>query len=444
MTAVDERARVTAVGGTRTVPAPDPIARDYLILGLRLDQRIDGLVDSYFGPAELKARVETEALPAPSHLRADAAALRARLATEVDDADRRIWLDAQLAALETHAGVLAGDLVPYRTVVERSLGFAPPRRDDAEFAAALAQVDALLPGAGPVAERLAAWDSSLEVAIDRLPAVVDWLVGRFRATAARDFGLPEGEDLRVSLVRGQPWTGYDWYDGGLRSRVDLNTDLPLRAPDLVHTVAHETYPGHHLEHVWKEADLVERHGRLEASLLLINTPECVISEGLADLGTTFAVPAEARSALFAELFERAGLAIATDPEVSRAAAERAAALVAPRRTLNAIRGNAALLRHAEGRSHDDVLAYLIDVGGYAPELAAKRLEFIEHPLWRTYVFAYAEGEALLRRWIEAAPAPERVERFGRLLHESVTPGSILAATSRTARMDSTDSTDSTG
>ena len=151
MTAVDERARVTAVGGTRTVPAPDPIARDYLLLGLRLDQRIDGLVDGYFGPAELKARVETEALPAPSRLRADAAALRARLATEVDDADRRIWLDAQLAALETHAAVLAGDDIPYLTVVERSLGFAPPRRDDAEFAAALRQVDALLPGAGPVA-----------------------------------------------------------------------------------------------------------------------------------------------------------------------------------------------------------------------------------------------------------------------------------------------------
>ena len=28
-------------------------------------------------------------------------------------------------------------------------------------------------------------------------------------------------------------------------------------------------------------------------------------------------------------------------------------------------------------------------------VAAKRLEFIEHPLWRTYIFVYAEGEALL-------------------------------------------------
>ena len=45
--------------------------------------------------------------------------------------------------------------------------------------------------------------------------------------------------------------------------------------------------------------------------------------------------------------------------------------------------------------HDEVLAYLRDVGRYAPAAAAKRLQFIEHPLWRTYIFVYAEGEALL-------------------------------------------------
>jgi len=36
--------RVAAVGGTRTVPEPDAIARDYLLLGLRLDHN-GGRVD---------------------------------------------------------------------------------------------------------------------------------------------------------------------------------------------------------------------------------------------------------------------------------------------------------------------------------------------------------------------------------------------------------------
>ena len=57
-------------------------------------------------------------------------------------------------------------------------------------------------------------------------------------------------------------------------------------------------------------------------------------------------------------------------------------------------------------------------------MAAKRLEFIEHPLWRTYVFVYAEGEALLGRWLAAVPEADRPARFGRLLHEQLTPGAV--------------------
>ena len=416
--------RVPAVGGARTVPAPDPVARDYILLALRLEQHIPGLVDGYFGPAELKARVDMEQVRAPARLRDDAAALRDRLTAEVTEEDRREWLDAQLVALETQAAALAGEPLPYLEHVTRCFAYAPPRYPDEVFETAAARIEGLLPGDEPLAERLAAWDARFEVPIERLPSVVDSLVVRFRATAAAAFGLPEGEDLRVSLVTGQPWSAYNWFDGGRRSRVDINTDLPVRVADLIGLVAHEAYPGHHLEHAWKESDLVDTHGRLESSILLINTPECLISEGLADLGERFAAPADARADLLVELYDRAGLPIATDPQAARAAAEVTVALEAARHTLAAIRGNAAILRHADGRSHDEVLAYLQDVGRYRPAVAAKGLEFIEHPLWRTYVFVYAEGEALLRRWIEAVPEAARATRFGRLLHEQMTPAAV--------------------
>ncbi|MBP1704784.1 MAG: hypothetical protein H6Q36_523, partial [Chloroflexi bacterium] len=54
------------------------------------------------------------------------------------------------------------------------------------------------------------------------------------------------------------------------------------------------------------------------------------------------------------------------------------------------------------------------------------LEFIEHPLWRTYVFVYFEGERLLRRWLELVREEDRAARFGRLLREPFTPGAIVA------------------
>ena len=81
----------------------------------------------------------------------------------------------------------------------------------------------------------------------------------------RHFDLPPGDDLAVTLVTAQPWSGYNWYDGGYRSRVDFNLDLPVQLPRFVGVVAHETYPGHHLEHASKEAVLVEQLGHGESS-----------------------------------------------------------------------------------------------------------------------------------------------------------------------------------
>ena len=129
---------VPAVGGTRPVPPPDAVARDYLLLALRLDQRIPGLVDGYFGPADLKAQVDMEQPLPPARLRDDAAALRQRLAAEVVEDDRRAWLDAQLVALETQAAALAGEPLPYLEHVARCFAFRPPRRPDAAFEAAAA------------------------------------------------------------------------------------------------------------------------------------------------------------------------------------------------------------------------------------------------------------------------------------------------------------------
>ncbi len=304
--------RVPAVGGERDVPEPDPIARDYLLLALRLDQRIPGLVDGFFGPASLKAQVDLEPLRAPARLVADAVDLLRRVDVELADPERREWLALQVRALETHAETLAGIERPYAELVERCFAVAPAAHGDAVFVAARAELEDLLPGREPLVDRLAAWDAGLVVPLDRLGPIVDWLVAELRRRAEPVFGLPPGESLRVSLVRDQPWSGYNWYDGGLRSRVDLNVDLPIRAPELLATVAHETYAGHHLEHAWKEAELVERRAQLEASILVINAPECFLSEGLAEVGRPLLLGADAEAELLAELLARAALPLGSD------------------------------------------------------------------------------------------------------------------------------------
>jgi hypothetical protein len=417
--------RVPAVGGTRTVPTPDQIATDYLLLALRLDQHVPGLIDAYYGPASLKAQVDMESRRSPAALRDDAAALRDRVGREVPEPDRRTWLSAQLVALETQAAALAGNGLPYEEHISRAFDFTPRRVPEGDLDAAARTIDDLLPGEGDIAARIEAWDESLEIPVERRPAVMDLLLERFRVRAADLFGLPEGEQIRVSWVRNQPWSAYNWYDGGLRSRVDVNTDLPTHLPTFAHTVAHEAYPGHHLEHAWKEADLVERN-RVECSAMLINTPECFISEGLADVGFDFVSPPADRAALLDEVFELAEVPVADDPARRREAAEIATALMRPRDTLRSSRVNAALMLHADGVARDEVLDYLMRAGRYPPNVAEKRLEFLEHPLWRTYVFVYSEGDALLRQWLDGVPDMDRPGRFARLLHEQLTPGAIRA------------------
>jgi hypothetical protein len=106
----------------------------------------------------------------------------------------------------------------------------------------------------------------------------------------------------VELVSNEPWAGFNYYLGGRRSRVVINTDVLPRPERLLEYTAHEIYPGHHTEHAWKEALLVECDGRLEETIFLTGTPQALIAEGIA----TNALPALGPEVAAAEIMAEAG------------------------------------------------------------------------------------------------------------------------------------------
>lgn len=61
-----------------------------------------------------------------------------------------------------------------------------------------------------------------------------------------------------------------------------------------------------------------------------------------------------------------------------------------------------------------------------PERARQMLRFLTSPLWRAYISTYVEGYRLLEEWLEQVPAQGRLERFGRLLDEPLTPALLRA------------------
>ena len=387
----------------------------YLELGLRVGRHIDGFVDAYYGPPELAARVEAEAVRAPAALADDAATLLRDLdaGVEADElgADRRRWMRAQVTGVRTSARKLAGESIPYVDEVEACYGVRPARVPEDDLAQAHRRLDATLPGSGPIDERLIAWREAHAVPVDKLRPAIDSLAEDLRERTAERFGLPDGEHIDFELVNDKPWSGFNYYLGDLQSRVAINTDLPVLSMALAHLVAHEAYPGHHTEHTRKEAGLVRQRHWLEETIFLVGTPQCLLAEGLADLGLE--VVAGDRHEQFAEHHLRP-LGIRHDTEVI--AAVRSAG-----EALSAVRANVALLLHEDGADADDAIAYAERWGLLSRPRAAKVVEFLTDPTWRAYIHCYVDGLALCRRYVAGEPA-----RFERLITEQLLPEDLAA------------------
>lgn len=419
-----------AAGADRQVAAPDPIARDYILLALRLDKLLPGLVDAYFGPADLKAQVDAETPYTSTKLREDASRLESRLAKEVPEEDRRRWLQAQLVAIEAQALMLAGDPLPYPDYLTCLFDLTPEEKPESIFDAASDDLIRLLPSGEmrteTVADLLAAWDAQFTIAPERVPILVEWVVDLVRKRADRLLGLPKGEQIEFEYVAGGPWNAFSKYEGGLKSSIEVNTERLCLPMDLILMAAHECYPGRHTEHAWKERRVVGDMGRFEASITLLNTPEALIREGLAFVGERIVAPDESMPDLLVELYGRAGLAIASDAIAAREAAEKQVRIGRALASLRCVVSNAAFMLHASGTGRDDVAAYLRRYLVMSPDRAERQMALIDHPIGRAEVVVGGEGERLLRRWFELGPEEEQVDRFGRLLREQLTPGAIAA------------------
>lgn len=391
----------------------DPVLR-YLEVGLRVGRHLDGLVDAYHGPADLARRVADEPRRELPALVADLRTLVADLDAGDGDLDpvRRRWLRAQAAGLHTAARQLAGEAVAFLDEVESCYGVRPEWVDHEVYAGAHRRLEAVLPGSGPLAERYDAWRTTHQIPVEKLPAAVHTMAEAFRERTASTFGLPEGEHVEFELVSDEPWSGFNYYEGGLRSRVAINTDLPVSSTAIGHLVAHEAYPGHHTEHCRKEVGLVHQRRQLEESIFLVGTPQCLLAEGLADLAIE-ALLGPHHEPVLAEILQPLG--IRYDTEV-------VAAVSAAAEAMGSVRGNAALLVHDQGRPVDDAVAELERWGLQPRDRATKAMAFLTHPTWRAYIFCYVAGLPLCRGFAAGDPA-----RFERLLTEQFVPADLRSA-----------------
>ena len=385
----------------------------YVQLGLRLGKHLDGLIDAYFGPPELKDAVDAEEPTAPEALGEEAATLLADLAAWKENPQRRRWLVGQVEGLACVADLVAGKEVAWQDAVRRCYGVGVEPVPEERFAAAHEQLDAALPGEGDLAERLQAWNRSQELQAEQVVPAFDALAERLRAETSKLVELPEGERIDAVTVTNEPWSAYNWYLGDRKSRIEINTDLPSRSYVFAGLVAHEGYPGHHTEHACKEARLVQELGRIESSILLIHTPECVVSEGIAQNAVEQAL-GEDWFAEAAKILQPIGIPF--DADTARAVEQAY-------HELDDVPSNVACFVAEEGWTEEQAVAYHQRWTLAEEHRARKSVAFATHPVWGIYVPTYAHGYRL----VKSSRLP-----FSTLLTEQVTTVDLLNASASKA------------
>ncbi|WP_226355241.1 DUF885 domain-containing protein [Pseudonocardia sp. ICBG601] len=359
-------------------------------LASRVDRLRPGVLDGPPPYPSIARRVAAEPVQDPAALVVTAGRLRAEVAAAGLPDGRRRYLDALLVALRCRARLLAGEDVGYVEQVRDLFGVLPRRSEPDELHEAHRRLAAVLPGRGPLAARMRDHRAADVVPVERLAGAVTAVVAELRRRTRDTLGLPDGEHADVDLVGARPWTAFTRYRGGLRSRISVATTGRVRAGSLLPLLAHEAYPGHHLQYCRAE---VASARYPELALRLVHSPQGLVAEGAAEAAVAV-VPGPGWGAVAERVLAGAGV------HLDGPAAER---IERELDLLGRVRLDAALMRHVDGAGPDAVLAHLSRWLLVDDDRARRMLDFLDHPQWRTYPVTYAEGGPLVRARLATDP-----------------------------------------
>ena len=401
-------------GSSKTHDPIDAVASDYVRLVLAAGRHDPNYVDAYYGPKEIREAVERgAAVPLPELLvRARDLLVRVRACPS---GPRQTFLEEQLVAVEAFLRRASGETFTLAEEARLFFDVDPPAVAIGDLESARARLDAVVPGEGDLALRVEAVRKRCIVPKDKLRAVAEAALVEVRARTARLAPLPAGERLRIEFVTGKPWGGYNWYEGGLSSLVQFNTDLPTELGGFLGTIVHEGYPGHHVYNAFLEDACVRERGWTEFTVYPLYSPQSLVAEGTANAASDIVFDdASRREFLAGTLAPIAGLdpadVLAYDTVVRALEPLKHAGPEAARMLLD------------ERLPDDDVVAFMRRYELLSEEKARKSVDFAR--TYRSYVYNYTLGEDLVKDYVGAGP--DRVERFFGLLRGPIVPSQIAA------------------
>jgi hypothetical protein len=400
----------------------DEIAKDYVQMTLEIGEREPGYVDAYYGPKEW-ADAAKAAPRSVADLAKQADALSARAARiqtaglEPIERRRREFLLAQLRAAQTRLRMIQGEKLGFAEEAQGLFGVRVELKPLSAYDPVLARIETLVPGSGPLSERVDAFQNRFTIPKERLQPVFDAAIQECKRRTLQHIQLPPGETFKMEFVTGKSWSGYNYYQGNYNSLIQINTDLPIRISRAVDLGCHEGYPGHHALNMLLEQKLTKERGWVEYSIYPLYSPQSLIAEGSANYGIDLAFPGPERLAYeTGTLYPLAGISAAQAGEFL-ALQEATSALAGARFTIAA--------DYLEGRiDRARAVELLQRYQLVSKERAEQSAKFIDQ--YRSYVINYGLGQDLVRAHVEAAgPTPEaRWAAMERVISEPTLPGDL--------------------
>ena len=410
-------------GSIQSTSVMDQVAESYVRLVLAVGEHDADYVDAFYGPQEWRDEVTAEQLGLPAiAARADSVIDRLRALEPPDQELERLrytYLATQLGSLAARVDMLGGRTMTFDEESRALYDAVAPTNPGEYFLSILEELGDVLPPGGSIRERFGAFRSAYVIPTDRLDAVFTRAIEECRERTRRQLDLPEGESFVVEYVTDQSWSGYNWYQGGYHSLIQVNVDFPSLIDRAVDLACHEGYPGHHTYNALLEQNLVNGRGWPEYSVYALFSPQSLIAEGSANFGIEMAFPGDERLEFERDvLFPLAGLDPATAASYYRVQELMARMDYA---------GNEAARLYIDGDVDADGAAdWLVRYAMYSPGGARQRLRFIDQ--YRSYVINYNLGLDLVREFVDgdgADPALDaRWDRFMRLLASPRLPGDL--------------------
>ena len=373
----------------------DPLAERYVRLALALGEHDADYVDAYFGPAEWReaARANPQSL---AEIASSAAALAAAVrAIDVSGQEyllvlRQDFIASHLESLAAVARMRDGASYSFDEESRLIYGFVAPTFPREHYEQALLEIEAILPGDGPLHERVHAFRQQFRVPPKNLEAVIRAGIDECRARTLRHMQLPDGESFQLEMVSGNPWGAYNWYQGNAQGLIQVETSRPTYIASATRLGCHEGYPGHHAFSSLLDQNFLQNRGWVEFSVLPLFSPQGLIFEGSGDFAERVAFPGSSKNTFLRDSI----LPLAGIKDVDFASNDRLNA------ASNRIRyaGIEAARNYLDGRwdrqqARDWITRYAL----VAPEQVDAWFGFAER--YRAYTINYVLGEDLVETFV---------------------------------------------